>query len=336
MRHVCFAVLLLLAGSLLNACGKDQSATPQANATAPAAKRQLLIGFLGKSQANDVFRVAEAGAKAAVVSLQKKYNISISLELRTPSEEDATKQAEAIEALTRMGADGIAVSASEGNTLRPAVDKAVEKGVVVITFDSDVPNSKRLAYYGCDDVACGARLLDYLAQSMHQKGTVAILAGNQSAPNLQLRVKGVENELQKYPDMQLLQPNGVFYHQETPEKAAEAVADAMNANPGIQGWAMVGGWPLFTTDALRWDPGTVKVCSWDALPAELTYLRDGHVDVLLAQDCYGWGYKTVTAIVEKIIDHKDPDPKSFFDPLTPVTKENVDAWAQNWKVWLPS
>ena len=86
---------------------------------------------------------------------------------------------------------------------------------------------------------------------------------------------------------------GVFYHVETPEKAAEAVANAQNANPGIGGWCMIGGWPLFTADALKWPAGTVKVVSVDALPAQLNYLRDGHVQVLLAQDCYGWGAKSV-------------------------------------------
>jgi hypothetical protein len=66
---------------------------------------------------------------------------------------------------------------------------------------------------------------------------------------------------------------GVFYHEETPEKAAEAVATATNANPAIEGWAFIGGWPLFTTGALKWEPGKIKVVSCDALPAQLGYLR---------------------------------------------------------------
>ena len=42
--------------------------------------------------------------------------------------------------------------------------------------------------------------------------------------------------------------DGVFYHQETPEQAAEAVNTAQTTNPEIQGWAMIGGWPLFTQE----------------------------------------------------------------------------------------
>jgi ribose transport system substrate-binding protein len=174
-----------------------------------------------------------------------------------------------------------------------------------------------------------------LATAMNDTGTIAILAGNQSAPNLQARVAGVREELKNHPNMhELNNGNGVFYHQETPEKAAEAVQTAQNANPSIQGWAMVGGWPLFTTDALKWPPGSIKVVSVDALPAQLNYLKDGHVQVLLAQDCYGWGYRSVQILLDKIVNNKQPDSVRVIDPLTRVTKENADEYGKKWEKWL--
>jgi ribose transport system substrate-binding protein len=257
----------------------------------------------------------------------------VQLEIRTPNDEDATKQAEAIEALARMGAQGIAVSCSEANTVTPSIDKAVSRGVQVMCFDSDAPKSKRFAYYGTDDKSCGERTVDVLAKAMGEKGTVAILAGNQSAPNLQNRVAGAKEALKKYPNMKLNNP-GVFYHVETPEKAAEAVQQAQNANPGIQGWAMIGGWPLFTANALKWPAGSIKVVAVDALPAQLSYVKDGYVEALLAQDCYGWGTKSVEILLDKIIKNQSPSDVKVIDPLTMVTKENVDSYAENWKKWL--
>ena len=112
------------------------------------------------------------------------------------------------------------------------------------------------------------------------------------------------------------------------------MATAQNANPGINGWAMIGGWPLFTTDALKWAPGAVKVVSVDALPAELNYLKDGHVQVLLAQDCYGWGAKSVEILLDKILKNKAPADPHVVDPLTKVTADNADAFGENWKKWL--
>jgi ribose transport system substrate-binding protein len=296
-------------------------------------KKKVLLGFVAKSLSNDVFQAAQVGAADAAKELGPKYNADVQLEIRTPNDEDATKQAEAIEALARMGAQGIAVSCSEANTVTPSIDKAVSRGVQVMCFDSDAPNSKRFAYYGTNDKSCGERTVDVLAKAMGEKGTVAILAGNQSAPNLQNRVAGAKEALKKYPNMKLNNP-GVFYHVETPEKAAEAVQQAQNANPGIQGWAMIGGWPLFTANALKWPAGSIKVVAVDALPAQLGYVKDGYVEALLAQDCYGWGTKSVEILLDKIIKNQSPPDVKVIDPLTMVTKENVDSYAENWKKWL--
>jgi ribose transport system substrate-binding protein len=297
--------------------------------------KKITIGVVAKSQSNAVFQAALQGAKNAAKELGPQYNADVTIDWETPADEDAQKQAEAVETLARNGAQGIALSCSEARTLLPAINKAVSSGVAVMCFDSDSPKSKRFAYYGTDDAACGKRVMQELAKSMNDQGTIAILAGNQSAPNLQKRVQAVKDELANHPNMKLLDASGgVFFHEETPEKAADALRTAQQANPGIQGWAFIGGWPLFTQNALPWPPGQVKVVSVDALPAQLAYVRDGHVDVLLAQDCYGWGYKSVQILLDKIVKNQDPPTEKVIDPLTKVTKDNVDEFAKNWDKWL--
>jgi ribose transport system substrate-binding protein len=328
-KRLLFLAAPALVGFALGGCSKKAENA----AGTPGGRRKVVIGFIGKSLTNDVFQAAQSGAKDAAKELSDKYKVEVELEIRTPNDEDATKQAEAIEALTRRGADGIAVSASEANTITPSIDKAVGKGVAVMCFDSDAPKSKRFAFYGTDEFSCGERIMTELAKMMGEKGVVAILGGNQSAPNLQQRVAGAKDALGKFPGMKLNQP-AVFYHIETPEKAAEAVQTAQNANPGIGGWAMVGGWPLFTADALKWPAGSIKVVACDALPAELNYLRDGHVQALFAQDCYGWGTKSLDILLDKIINHKSPPLEKVVDPLKLVTKENADEYAKNWDKWL--
>jgi ribose transport system substrate-binding protein len=297
--------------------------------------KKITIGMVAKSQSNSVFQAAYAGAKDAAKELGPKYGVDVTIDWQTPPDEDAQKQAEAVEALSRGGAQGICVSCSEAHTLTPAINDAVARGAAVVCFDSDAPRSKRFAFYGTDDAACGRAVMDELAKAMDEKGTIAILAGNQSAPNLQKRVAAVKDELKKYPNMKLLESGGgIFYHQETPQKAVEALTSAQNANPEISGWALVGGWPLFTENALPWPAGQVKVVSVDALPPELAYLRDGHVQVLLAQDCYGWGYKSVNILLDKILKNQDPPTVKVIDPLTRVTKDNADEFAKNWDKWL--
>ena len=337
------AVLMVLCLAISTGCKREEQsgtsgaggASTQASGGTGGVNKKVKLGIIAKSISNAVFQAAHSGAQDAARELGPKYGVDVEVEIRTPTDEDPQKQAEAIEALVRAGVDGIAISCSEANTVTPAIDRAVGRGVQVVCFDSDAAKSKRFAYYGTDDTTCGQRVMSELAKFMGDKGTVAILAGNQSAPNLQARVAAVREELKKHPNMKELNDGkGVFYHQETPEKAAEAVANAQNANPGIEGWAMVGGWPLFTTNALKWEPGKVKVVSVDALPAQLGYLKSGHVQLLLAQDCYGWGHKSVDLLLDKIVNKKDPPNQKVIDPLTAVTKENADEYAKNWEKWL--
>ena len=295
-------------------------------------KKSYTIGLVAKSQGNPVFQAARVGAMDAARDLGKKYNIDIKIDWRTPNEEDAQKQAEAIEQLVLAGADGIAVSCSDANKLTDAINSAVKNGVPVATFDSDAPASKRFVTFGVDDEKCGEQVMDELAKFMDGKGTVAILAGNQNAPNLQKRVKGVKDAAKKYPGIKIL---NTYYHKETPQDAAAKVEQVMQANPDITGWAMIGGWPLFTDNALKWEPGTVKCVSVDALPAELAYLRSGHVQMLLAQQVYEWGYRSTEHLINKIHLKKDPVSVKDVSELVPVTKENCDTFAKNWEKWLP-
>ena len=299
----------------------------------PQKTRKVVIGIVAKSQSNAVFQVAHTGARAAAKILGDEYGVDIELLIETPTDEDAQKQAEAIEMLSTRGADGIAVSASDASILRAAIQKAVERGSVVVCFDSDVPDSGRLAYYGTDDIDAGQRVMAELATVMDGQGVVAILAGNQSAPNLQKRKEGVLMEIEKHEGMSMLS-DGVFYHEETPERAAEAVNVAQSTSPQITGWAMIGGWPLFTNNALRWEPGAVKVVSIDALPAMLDYLDSGHVQVLLAQDCYGWGYESVRLILDKVVRDTSPENERIIAPLERVTQDKVEAYRAKFKQWV--
>lgn len=299
---------------------------------AAQSKKSYTIGLVAKSQGNPVFQAARVGANEAAKDLGKKYRIEIKIDWRTPNEEDAQKQAEAIEQLALAGADGIAVSCSDANKLTDAINAAVKNGVPVATFDSDAPASKRFVTFGVDDIKCGEQTMEELAKVMGGKGVVAILAGNQNAPNLQKRVQGAKNAAKKYPGLKI---RDTYYHKETPQDAAAMVEKVMQANPDITGWCMIGGWPLFTDNALKWAPGAVKCVSVDALPPQLAYLRSGHVQILLAQQVFEWGYRSVEHLINKIHLKKNPSNVRDVSPLIPVTKANVDEFGKNWEKWLP-
>ncbi len=290
------------------------------------------LGMIAKSQGNQFFEAAHSGANAAARELGAKYGITIKIDWRTPNEEDAQKQAESVEQLVLNGVDGIILSCSDANKLTDAINKAVRQGIPVVTFSGDAPASQRLVSLGIDDFKCGERTFEELAALLHGHGVVAAIDGNPNAVNLQQRAAGFRAAAKKYLGIRLVD---VFYHKETPLDAVARIEQVMQANPDITGWGFLGGWPLFTDHALKWSPGTVQCVSVDALLPELDYVRSGHVQMLLSQDVYGYGYKSVERLVEKLHLKRNPPSVVEDSALTAVTKANVESFARNWATWLP-
>src|ERR1044072_5917291 len=201
------------------------------------------IAMIAKSSTNPVFLSGRTGAEDAAAELTKSTGTQVSVDWLTPPSEDATIQAQRIAEAVNSGANAILLSATDAGKLVGAVNDAVDRGVPVMTFDSDVPGSKRFSFYGGDDALMGRQVMDELAKQMGGKGKVAILAGNQNAPNLQNRVKGATEAAAKYPGITIV---NTFSHAETPQHSTAEVTRAQNAYPEIQGWAMIGGWGLFT------------------------------------------------------------------------------------------
>jgi ribose transport system substrate-binding protein len=308
--------MLLVAAALL-AVGATQPQT-------------LKIAMIAKSSTNPVFLAARTGAEAAAKELSAKLGVNIVIDWRTPPTEDGQVQAQRIAQAVNEGADAILISCSDAGKVTGAINDAVARGVAVMTFDSDAPQSKRFAYYGVDDTEVGQQVMQELAKQLGDKGKVAILAGNQNAPNLRKRTEGVKKEAANHAGIEIV---GAFYHAETPQDGAAEVLRVMSAYPDITGWAMVGAWPLFTQTLLTdLDPGKVKVVAVDALPAELPYVERGIAPVLLAQPTYKWGYISVEKIVDKIHLEKDVPAINKME-LVRVTKDNLGAWARQLKDW---
>jgi ribose transport system substrate-binding protein len=309
-------------------CGGPGGSSPPP-ASAPA-RTALKIALIAKSSTNPVFLSARVGAEAAARELSQHLGLNIEVAWLTPPQEDGQVQAQRIAQAVNEGADAIVLSCSDAGKVTGAIDDAVARGVPVMTFDSDAPRSKRFSFYGVDDLETGHQVMSELAGQMGGRGKVAILAGNQNAPNLQKRVQGVKEEAGRHAGIQIV---GVFPHLETPQDAAAEVIRVNNAYPEIQGWAMVGGWPLFTPTLLdSVDPKRMKIVAVDALPVQLVYVERGIAPVLLAQPTYKWGHVSVTTVVDKVHLGKTV-PERIPMELVRVSRDNLGAWARQLKDW---
>lgn len=300
---------------------------------AQTAKPHVKIAMIGKSQSNPVFAAAHRGAQDAAETLSAKLAVTIEVVILTPDREDTALQIEGITDAIGKGADAILIAPTDAARVTPAIDRAVDAGVAVMTFDNDAPESKRFAHYGPNDVAVGERVMGELAKQIGGSGKVALLAGNRDAANLRARAEGVQKAAANLAAVELIGP---FYHEETAHVAAGEMLRVNEAHPDLKGWAVLGGWPLFRSSqslALLDDLARrkLKVVCVDALPEQLVYVDKG-LAVLLAQPVYDWGTVGVTTIVDKLY-RKAAVPERIEMDLVRVAPDNLVEWAGRLRDW---
>lgn len=286
--------------------------------------KPLTFALVPKLLDNPVFNYARVGAEK-----RAKEMGDVTILWRAPQEADAAKQVEIIEGLVAAKVDGIAVSCNEPNALKPAIDKAVAAGIPVITFDSDSPESRRLTYYGINDVECGKMLGQQLARETGAKGDVVMLTGMLGAFNLEERMKGVRAALASRKRMKIVQTVAC---DDDIAKAVSLIETTQRARPTLAGWAFIGGWPLFARGALDpVDTAKTKVVSWDALPPEWSYLESGKVNVLLGQRVFHWGSESVNLLAKAAAGK--PLPKHSYAGVDLVTRGNLAQYKKMWADW---
>lgn len=314
----------------LAACGSDEQQDTKQDAADQAQARTYVIGVVAKSQSNKIFIPTRTGAEDAARDLSERLGVEVQIRWQTPPTEDAEAQARYLEQLANE-CDGIAVSVSNANTLSPIIDEVVSRGVDVVTFDSDAPDSARFAYFGTDNYEAGRQLMEALASEMPDGGSVAVLTGSINAPNLNDRVRGVTDVIDEHDTLTLQK----VYDNPTEDskRAVEIIEQAQAANPQIKGWAMVGGWALYTDNALDKITGKAVVASLDAMPSQLPYLERGEVAVLLGQKSYDWGYRSVELLVERLNNGESPADPIVKSDLIPVTPGTVESYREQLRTW---
>jgi ribose transport system substrate-binding protein len=309
MRALLIGVgLVVLAG-----CGGSGPET-----TAP---RKLRIAVIPKGLDIPVFNYARIGAEREAARLG-----NVEVIWRGPERADELRQKEILESFITQRVDGIAISALNADFLSGTINRAVEAGIPVVTWDSDAPGSKRAAFYGVDDFRSGEIMADQAARLLNGKGTVAVIT-SLGAANLRRRLEGVQSGLSKHPGLRIVETYDI---KEDPVRCAEIIASGTNRYPDLGAWISVGGWPVFTRNALAAvDPSRTKVISFDTIPPGPELLKSGKVQVLLGQKYFGWGSESVRLLSE-IIAGRPPANPVIDSGVDVVTPENVDDYVARW------
>jgi ribose transport system substrate-binding protein len=304
---------VVAAAAIAAACG---------GGNAPKAPAKLRFMIIPKSLDIPVFNYAKIGAERQA----KEYG-DVEILWNAPTSPDQLKQKEILESAITQKVDGIAISSLNGDFLTETINKAVDAGIPVTTWDSDAPKSKRIAFYGVDDFASGEIMGDETVRLLGGKGKVAIIT-SVGATNLQRRLDGMKKALAKAPGIQIVETYDI---KEDSVRCAELMASGTTRYPDLAAWLSTGGWPVFTRNATATvDPAKTKVISFDTIEPALSLLREGKVTVLVGQKYFGWGSESVKLLYD--IKHgKMPASPIIDSGVDVVTKDTVDDYVTKWK-----
>ncbi len=281
---------------------------------------KLRFAVIPKSLDLPVFNYAKVGAEREA---KKLGNVEVIW--RGPENADQLRQKEILESFITQRVDGIAISCLNGDFLSETINKAVDAGIPVVTWDADSPRSKRIAFYGVDDKAAGRIMGEQAVTLLGGKGKIAIIT-SVGAVNLQRRLEGVREVLAQHPEMQVVE---VYDIKEDPVRCAEIIASGTNRYPDLGAWISVGGWPVFTRNALASVPPQTKVISFDTIPPAPDLLKAGKVQVLLGQKYFGWGGESVRLLAD-IKAGRMPASPIVDSGVDIVTAANVDEYVKSW------
>jgi ribose transport system substrate-binding protein len=257
----------------------------------PAQADPYLLGVVCKSLDGEYWGVVSRSAKRQA----KIQGVKILLKA-PPSESDTAAQIRAVEQLIDQGVDGIALAPVDSNALGPVVRRAVQAGIKVVTFDTDTVDKDRLAYIGTDNLTAGRKAGEAMLK-LKSEGKVAIITGVPTAQNLRQRVEGFRRAMLGT-HIRLLNEQADHGSR---EQAVRIAQETLSAHPDLSA--------IFTDnaiagpavgDVIRRSGRKVTVVSFDATPAMLKLVRNGTVQVVIAQKPEQMGKLGVQTLVSAL------------------------------------
>jgi rhamnose transport system substrate-binding protein len=224
---LCAVILALALG--VAACGDDDS-SGGGGAAQNTSDEPPNIAFLPKAVNNPYFDTAAAGGQKAADDLGGEFKQV------GPSEANAAQQVPFINTLTQQNVDAIAVSANDPNALVPALKRAMQSGVKVVTYDSDVAPEGRQLFVNqatADEIAqIQVKLIS--EQVGPEGGDIAILSAASTATNQNAWIDTMKEELKK-PEYSKLKLVKIAYGNDDDQKSFQETNGLLQAYPDLKG-----------------------------------------------------------------------------------------------------
>jgi len=276
MKKIILAVTLMVTLALM---------LPYSTPSAPAVQAQEEEEYIMVSNvaAHPYWLDAQWGGEDAAAELGVKWTYVGPADFNTP------EQVTTLEQVIARKPAGIIVAALEPDALTPAIDRAIEAGIPVVTVDTDAPNSKRMTYLGTDNYQAGRVMGERIAEVLGGKGKVGI-ATVPGQFNLEERIRGIEDVFaEKYPDLEIV---AVVDDKNDDSATADAVVAMLQAHPDIDLVTSMNAVGAGVAAALRQtgQVGKLKAVVFDITDPILDGVADGVLDSTIVQRTYMMTY----------------------------------------------
>jgi rhamnose transport system permease protein len=193
----------------------------------PLGGKKVTVAMMPKSLGNAYFVAAHKGAEDAAKEL------GVNLLWDGPTNPEPAKQNEIIDTWITRGVDVIAVACENRDGIAPALKRARDKGIKVVTYDADTtPDARDFFVNQATPEGIGQTLMDTAAKSMGGKGDFAIITASLTASNMNEWRKNIEARLKdKYPDVKLLETRPC---DDIQDKAREEATLLLNKYPNLK------------------------------------------------------------------------------------------------------
>jgi len=311
LRVFCTLLSLLLVVSIMGAaCNKKT--------TEGGSGKHHRVAFVTNNP-SDYWTIARKGTEKAVAE-----NPNVEVDFRIDSDGTAAEQQRIVDDLLAKGIEGIAISPVDPVNQTPMLNKAAAQGLV-ITQDSDAPNSNRACYIGTDNIAAGRQAGELVKEALPNGGKIMVFVGVLDAANAQQRYQGLKEALQG----SKVQIVDVRTDNADRVRAKSNAADTLVNIPDIAGlvglWAYNGPAILGAVrDAGK--IGKVKIVCFDEDDETLAGIKDDAIYATVVQQPFEFGRRSIEMMV-KILDGDRsmiPATKQILVPTLAVKKDGVE------------
>ena len=158
------------------------------------------IALVVKALGIGFFEAANKGAEEAAKELG-----DVEIIYTGPTDTTAEGQIEVLNALIAQGVDAIAISANDPDAVAPTLQKAMERGITVISWDSGVAKEGRQMHLNPSSSALiGNTIIKLAADNLPEGGDVAILSATSTSTNQNVWIEEAKKVLPNYPGINLV------------------------------------------------------------------------------------------------------------------------------------